>query len=308
MELLLISFSGIIEMDDYTPAIGRRLNIRAGAMLIYSLALLGLGIFLLVRYNIYSTIEYPTCQFGNFKTNIYIISVANFICGLLIASASIVKLVAIREWAVGQITARDFIREYYREYNATLSVILFILQISVICFATSNEFRVFAPSECDPYVYYAILINVDGLYNIILIGVAAYFAAYLATDLVYPILYVIWSIFREIGELCCSNVRLGNFGFGRGRTRAVVISPIENQTVIPIPASHTNDTQMQQQVIPKIIPDVIEFTTPDECIICIDPQHKGVKFANCTHWVCEVCWSRLMLDHQPCPLCREKII
>jgi len=294
-------------MDDYTPAIGRRLNIRAAAMLFYSLTLLGLGVFLLVRYNIYSTIDYPNCQFGNFKTNIYIISVANLICGLLISSASIVQLVAIREWAAGQITSRDFNTEYYREYNATLSVILFILQISVICFATSNEFRVFAPSECDPYVYYAILINVDGLYNIILIGVAAYLVAYL----VYPVLYLLWTIMREIGNLCCMDVRLGNFGIGwlgRGRTRAVVISPMPNQIIIPIPASHTNDTQIQQQVIPKIIPEVIEFTAPDECVICIDPQHNGVKFANCTHWVCEVCWSRLMLNQQPCPLCREKII
>lgn len=295
-------------MEDYTPTIGRRLNIKTGAALCYSLTLLGLGVFLLVRYNIYSTIDYPNCQFGNFKTNIYIISVANLICGLLIASASIVQFVAIREWAVGQITSRDFSREYYREYNGTLSVILFILQISVMCFATSNEFRVFAPNECDPYVYYAILINVDGLYNIILIGVAAYFAAYLATDLVYPILYGLWTIFREIGEVCCSNVRLRNFGFSRGRSRSIQISHITNQTVIPIPASHTNDTQTQQQVIHKIIPEVIELTIPDECIICIDPQHKGVKFANCTHWVCEVCWSRLMLDHQPCPLCRSSII
>ena len=293
-----------MEIEDYTPIRGRRFKIRATAALCYSLSLLGLGVFMIVRYNIYSTIDYPNCKFGNFKTNIYIISVADLFCGLLIASASIAQLVAIREWSVGHINSRDFWRDYYREYNSTWGLILFILQISVVGFATSNEFRVFKPSYCDPYLYYVILVNVDVLYNILLIGVAVYLAGYL----VFGVLYGLWSIISEIGALCCIDIRLSNYGFGlfvRGRIRTSQISPITNQISIPIPNGQNSPTA---QVIPKIIPDVIEFIEPVECVICIDPQNKGVKFSNCTHWVCEVCWSRLMLDHQPCPLCREKIV
>lgn len=303
---IIIYFIGIIEMDDYTPAIGRRLNIKAGAILFYSLTLLGLGLFLLFRYKYYSASDYHNCQFRNFKTNIYIISVANLICGLLIASASIVQLAAIREWSVGQISSRDFWRDYYQEYNSKWGLILFVLQISVIGFATSNEFRVFTPSYCDPYVYYAILVNVDGLYNILLIGVAVYLTGYL----IFGVLYGLWSIISEIGALCCIDIRLGNYGFGlfvRGRIRTSQISQITNQITIPIPNGQNNDIP-PQLVIHTIIPDGIEFTEPDECVICINPQKKGVKFSNCTHWVCEVCWSRLMLYQQPCPLCREKIV
>jgi hypothetical protein len=296
-----------MEIEDYTPIRGRRFRIRAAVALCYSLALLGLGVFILVRYNIYSTSDYPKCQFGNFKTNIYIISVADIFCGLVIGSASIFQLVAIREWSVGHLNSRDFWLNYYKEYNSTWGLILFILQISVIGFATSNEFRVFTPSECDPYVYYAILINVDVLYNIVLIGVVGYLSGYL----IFGVLYGLWSVIREIGALCCMDVSLGNFGFGlfaRGRTRIGVISPMPNQIVIPMIAEQTNNAQTQQQIIPKIIPKVIQFTEPDECVICIDPQCCGVKFSHCTHWVCEVCWSRLMLDQQPCPLCRAQII
>jgi hypothetical protein len=217
-----------------------------------------------------------------------------------------VQLIAIKEWSLGHINSRDFWVNYYKEYNSTWGLILFILQISVIGFATSNELRDFTPNECDLYVYYIILINVDVLYNIVLIGVVVYLIGYL----VFAILYGLWSMIREFGTLCCIDVRLSNFSFGlfaRGRIMTGQISPITNQIVIPIHVTQTNDTQTPQ-MIPKIIPEVIQITEPDECVICIDPQKNGVKFGNCTHWVCEVCWSRLMLDHQPCPLCRAKII
>lgn len=281
-------------MENYTPVIGRRLNIKVRAALCYSLALLGLGVFILVRYNIYSTSDYPNCQFGHFKTNIYIISVANLICGLLIGSASILQLNAIKEWVGGNINTQDFWQHYYREYNRILGLILFLLQISVIGFITSNEFRVFNPSECDPYVYYILLINVDVLYNILLIGVAVYLGVYL----VFGVLYGLWMITQEFYELCCLDIRLSNFGFGmfgRGRTSTSDILPITNQIVIQIPDTQPSDSQQQhQQIIPEIIPENVQFIKSYECIVCI--KKTDGKLSNGLKGVCKNCVSQLRFD------------
>ena len=300
-----------MEISEYTPKISRQLRIKATASLGYSLTLLGLGIFILTRYHIYSTPKHPNCQFGDFKTNTYIISVVDIVSGLILASFSYIQLVAIWEWKQRKITAYEFWTEFYREYNSSTCLILSILQISVIGFATSSMFRVFDPSECDPYLYYSLIANVDIFYNIVLIGVVCYLAGYL----VLWILYGIYAFCRQYLITCCSDdfIRLmGHFGlYNRGRLRRQ-IAPVDNTQntfgVLGGSNTNTNTVVFVNQEIPKIIPESFVIDKHEDCVICIEPQTNGVKFGNCSHWVCEVCWSRLMLTNPICPLCRAQII
>ena len=309
-----------MEILDYTPAVGRRLSIKATASVAYSLTLLGLGIFILTRYHIYSAPKHPNCQFGDFKTNIYIISVVDILSGLILASFSSIQLTAIWEWKQGKITAHEFWTEYFREYNSSTSLILSILQLSVIGFATSSMFRVFTPSECDPYLYYSLIANVDIFYNIVLIGVVCYLGGYL----VLGILYGIYEVCRGYFVNCSSDdfIRLmGNFGLYNSARLRRQIAPANNaspritldtsQNILGVPGTsntNTNTIIFVNQEIPKIMPELFIIDPHDDCAICIEPQNNGVKFGNCSHWVCEVCWSHLMLTNPVCPLCRAQIM
>jgi hypothetical protein len=308
-----------MEIPDYTSAIGRRLTIKAVALLGYSLTILGLGIFIPIRYHIYSAPKHPNCQFGDFKTNTYIISVIDILTGLILASFSAIQLIAIREWERGKITTHEFWTEYFREYNSSTCIILFILQLSVIGFVTSSMFRVFNPCECDLYLYYSLIANVDIFYNIVLIGVVCYMVGYL----VLGILYGIYEICRGYCINCYGNdfIRLiGNFGLYNGARLRRQIAPTNNdspritldtsQNILDEPStSNTNTIVLVNQEIPKIMPELLVIDPHDDCVICIEPQNNGVKFGNCSHWVCQICWSRLMYTTNPvCPLCRAQII
>lgn len=304
----VITFT-IMDIPDYTSSIGRKLKIQYSFILTYSVILLGLGIYCLVRYNIYSETNYPECQYGDLKTNTYIISIGNLFVGFILACSSLISFAATRDWSHGQITTYEYWHNFYHEHNSLSKIILFVLQLGVIGFATSNIFRVFDPSGCDPYLYYVLIANVYILYNIVLIGIAIYIAGYFVINL----LGCLFELIRGYFQSCCGNnliILIGNFGlFNRGRVGRQ-ISPIRDhrrldrvaQTSIPIEVDSNN------QNIPRIIPELVEFGTSDDCPVCIDPQKKGVKFGHCTHWVCEVCWSQIMNTNPVCPLCRAQII
>ena len=298
-----------MDTPDYTPSIGRKLKNQYSFTLTYSLILLGLGIYCLVRYNIYSDADYPECQYEDLKINTYIIGIGNIFMGFILASASLILLAATRDWSHGRITTHEYWHNFYREHNSLSKIILFVLQLSVIGFASSNVFRVFDPSGCDPYLYYVLIVNVDIFYNIVLIGIAIYVAGYFVINLLGCMFELIRSYFQSC---CCDDsIRLiGNFGlFNRGRVGRQ-ISPIMDhrqldrvaQISIPI------EVDTNSQNIPRIIPELVEFGAPDDCAVCIEPQKSGVKFENCQHWVCDVCWSQLMNTNPVCPLCRAKIV
>ena len=306
-----IRLISIMDIQEYTPSQGRKLKILPGFILGYSLILLGLGIFIPVRYKFYSGSDYPECQLGNLKTIIYIIGVENLFIGLILLCISSIQLAAIRDWSIGHITSRDYWQDFHSEYNTLLRLILFILQLSVIGFISSNVFRVFDPSGCDPYLYYVLVGNVYIFYNLIFVGLTLYLACYLIGSFAV-VLYKILKLILE--GLCCDNaVRLmGSFGLsnrGRISRRVIITTESDNHTEPNFRDSIAIEVNTNKQNnIPQVISELIEFGTPDDCAVCIEPQKTGVKFGNCPHWVCEVCWSQIMNTNPVCPLCRAKIV
>ena len=80
-----------------------------------------------------------------------------------------------------------------------------------------------------------------------------------------------------------------------------------NDALIPLTATlleWADEVVFVNREIPKIMPELLIINPHDDCAICIEPQNNGVKFGNCSHWVCQMCWSRLMHTNPVCPLCR----
>ena len=300
-----------MDIQNYTPSIGRKMKILPSLTLGYGIILVGFSLFILIWYNAYS--DYPECQYIDFRIYIYIISIENLLIGFLIISASIILLKSIRDWARGNITSRDYWDDFNSQYNTVLRLILLILQLSAIGFISSKVFRAFNISSCDPYLYYVLIANVYIFYNIIFVGIVLYLACYLISFLGAG-LYKIITLMLE-GYFCGNTFRLiGNFGlFNHGRISRQ-ISPNTNPNTNPNNTNRTEqinipiDVDANNKNITCVIPELVEFATPDDCAVCIEPQKTGIKFSQCSHWVCEVCWSQLMNTNPICPLCRAKIV
>jgi hypothetical protein len=315
-----------MDIQDYTSRLGKRLQTELVLGFIYSLSLLGLSIFELVRYNFYNiNSQYSACGFNNLKTIVYIVSAINLITGLALLITSLTMLSAVKIWRSANIRAHEFWHLYYREYNHLRSLILFILQLSVIAFSTSYTIRFFEPNGCDPYIYYSLITNIYVIYNISLIGLALYISLNITWFVFKSVIIWLCDIISTYCVSWCSNgfIRLmGNLGLStRGRSILQINpNPVTNN---PNNINNTNNAYngfnnnlfsgRQNNNINIIdstvaIHDLIELAMTEDCVVCIEPQKMGVKFGNCSHWVCEICWSQLMKTTSVCPLCRAQII
>ena len=295
---------------DYTPTLGKKLKIRASINILYGIILIGFGIFDLIILDVYSVKYNDSCQYGNIRSSTYAVIVMNLFFGLLITISGNIYYRSIKAWANGDISNTWFRLNIHREYQNGVILTLAILQISAFGFASSSsEFKNITPDGCDPLLYYSLLINIYLCYNITLTLIVLYICLYICWLILACIIEIFTGYINSC--VCCDNVnnesgRFGLFGRNSARIAPRPTSRIPHRLVDPVNGSRQSGMIGGQSVIINI-PAKSNVNPPLDCPVCLDPQDGIINFKNCQHWVCDICWARLMDTNPICPLCRKSI-